>query len=105
MRAHPDNAALQLLLTYCISVLGAGNNETLKSSAYKNYIEGFMSLYQDANSEVWDFIDIFNSHLASKVRDDDDFIRDKLIESGKKMITLFVYEERVDEIVNNYLNK
>ena len=104
LRAHPDNAALQLLLTYCITVLGAGNNETLKSNAYNNYIEGFMSLYQNTNSEVWEHIDQFNSHLASKVREDDDFIRDKLIENGKKMITLFIHEEKINEIVNNYLN-
>ena len=104
LRAHPDNAALQLLLTYCITVLGAGNNETLKSNAYNNYIEGFMSLSQNTGSEVWDYIDQFNSHLASKVRDDDDFIRDKLIENGKKMITLFIHEEKINEIVNKYLN-
>ena len=104
LRAHPDNAALQLLLTYCITVLGAGNNETLKSNAYNNYIEGFMSLSQNTDSEVWDYIDQFNSHLASKVRDDDDFIRDKLIENGKKMITLFIHEEKINEIVNKYLN-
>lgn len=30
LRAHPDNAALQLLLAYCITFLGAGNNQTLK---------------------------------------------------------------------------
>ena len=104
LRAHPDNAALQLLLTYCITVLGAGNNESLKSNAYNNYIEGFMSLSQNTGSEVWDYIDQFNSHLASKVRDDDDYIRDKLIENGKKMITLFIHEERINEIVNKYLN-
>jgi len=104
LRAHPDNAALQLLLTYCITVLGAGNNETLKSNAYNNYIEGFMSLSQNTDSEVWDYIDQFNSYLASKIRDDDDFIRDKLIENGKKMITLFIHEEKINEIVNKYLN-
>ena len=63
-----------------------------------------MSLYQNKNSEVWEHIDQFNSHLASKVREDDDFIRDKLIENGKKMITLFIHEEKINEIVNNYLN-
>ena len=104
LRAHPDNAALQLLLVYCITVLGAGNNETLKSNAYNNYIEGFMTLYHNANSEVWEYIDIFNNHLAAKVRDDDDFIRDKLIENGKKTITLFAYDEKINEITNKYLN-
>ena len=105
LRAHPDNAALQLLLTYCISVLGAGNNETLKTNAYNSYIEGFMALYNNANSKVWEYIDIFNEHLSSKVRDNDDFIRDKLIENGKKLITLLIHEEKVNQIIKKYINK
>lgn len=99
-----NNAALRLLLVYCITVLGAGSNETLKSNAYNYYIEGFMTLYHNVNSEVWEYIDIFNNHLAAKVRDDDDFIRDKLIENGKKTITLFAYDEKINEITNKYLN-
>ena len=105
LRAHPDNAALQLLLTYCITVLGAGNNETLKSNAYNNYIEGFMTLYKNGHKEVWTYIDQFNEYLASKLRDDDDFIRDKLIENGKKTVTLFIHEETINDIINKYLNK
>ena len=104
LRAHPDNAALQLLLVYCITVLGAGNNETLKSNAYNNYIEGFMALYHNVNSKVWEYVDTFNNHLAAKVRDDDDFIKDKLIENGKKTITLFIYDEKINEFANKYLN-
>ena len=104
LRAHPDNAALQLLLVYCITVLGAGSNETLKSNAYNNYIEGFMALYHNVNSEVWEYIDKFNNYLASKVRDDDDFIKNKLIENGKKTITLFIYDEKINEFTNKYLN-
>lgn len=105
LRAHPDNAALQLLLVYCISVLGAGNNPILKTNAYNNYIEGFMTLYQESNLEVWKYIDQFNNYLDMKVRDDDDFIRDNLIKNGEKMITLFVHEEKFNDIVNKYLNK
>ena len=104
LRAHPDNAALQLLLVYCIAVLGAGNNETLKSNAYNNYIEGFMAMYHNVNSEVWKYIDTFSNYLTSKVRDDDDFIKDKLIENGKKTITLFIYDEKINEFTNKYLN-
>ena len=63
-----------------------------------------MTLYHNVNSEVWEYIDIFNNHLAAKVRDDDDFIRDKLIENGKKTITLFAYDEKINEITNKYLN-
>lgn len=104
LRAHPDNAALQLLLVYCITFLGVGSNETLRSNAYNNYIEGFMALYHNVNSEVWEYIDKFNNHLASKVRKEDNFIKDKLIENGKKTITLFVYDEKINEITNKYLN-
>lgn len=104
LRAHPDNAALQLLLAYCITVLGVGNNETLKSNAYNNYIEGFMALYQNANSEVWEYIDQFNNHLASKVRYNDNFIKDKLIENGKKAITLLIYDDKINTFTNKYLN-
>ena len=104
LRAHPDNAALRLLLVYCITALGAGRNETLKSNAYNYYIEVFMALYHKVNSEVWEYIDKFNNYLASKVRDDDDFIKDKLIENGKKTITLFAYDEKINEITNKYLN-
>ena len=46
LRAHPDNASLLLLLTYCIAFLGAGSNETLKNNALNGYIDGFMALYE-----------------------------------------------------------
>ena len=64
-----------------------------------------MTLYQNANTKVWEYIDQFNHYLASQVRDDDDYIREKLIKNGKKMITLFVNEEKIKEIANKYLNK
>ena len=44
LRAHPDNAALLLLLTYCIALLGAGSNETLKKNALNGYIDGFITI-------------------------------------------------------------
>ena len=105
LRAHPDNSALQLLLTYCITVLGAGKNETLKASAYNNYIEGFMSMQKNVGSKVFEYIDEFNGYLAAKVRKEDVNIREDLVENGKDTITLLIHEERVKQIVEKYLNK
>jgi len=105
LRAHPDNAALQLLLTYCITVLGAGNNETLKMNAYNNYIEGFRTMYKSVNSKVFDYIDKFNAYLSAKVRKDDVYIRKNLVENGKNTITLIIHEEIVNEITKNFLNQ
>ena len=104
LRAHPDNAALQLLLTYCITVLGAGNNETLKMNAYNNYIEGFITMHKNVGSKMFDYIDKFNAYLSPKVQDDV-FIRKNLVENGKNTITLIIHEEIVNEITKKYLNK
>lgn len=103
LRAHPDNAALQLLLAYCITFLGAGNNQKLKNNAYNNYIEGFMTLYNRDNKQVWSDIDTFTSYLKTKVRKDDKFIKQNLVDDGKKTITLFVHEDKLNEITKKYL--
>lgn len=105
LRAHPDNAALQLLLTYCITVLGAGTNETLKANAYRNYIEGFMALYNDGKEDVWSCIEQFNGYLKAKIREDDDFIKETLIDQGKEQIMFLIHEEKVNDIIKNYIKK
>ena len=105
LRAQPDNAALQLLLTYCITVLGAGHNETLKANAYSNYIEGFMTLHEKMGSEVFAIIDQYNDYLLAKVRKEDVYIRENIIEKGRKTITLLIHEKRVNEIAKKYINK
>ena len=104
LRAHPDNAALQLLLTFCITFLGAGNNEILKANAYNNYIDGFMSLETENISELLGYVDTFNQYLAAKVQDDDNFIKEKLIENGKNTIILLKHEEKINKIAKKYLN-
>ena len=103
LRAHPDNAALQLLLSFCITFLGAGTNETLKSNAFNGYVDGFLSLYQRDSSEVWDYIDRFNQYLNAKVRQDDEFIQENLIRKGKDTVTLLIHEEKLSAIANKYL--
>ena len=103
LRAHPDNAALQLLLTYCITFLGAGKNDTLKSNAFNGYIDGFKSIYHREGSIVWDYIDCFNQYLNAKVRQDDEFIKENLIRKGKDTVTLLIHEEKLSAIANKYL--
>ena len=103
LRAHPENAALQLLLTYCITFLGAGTNETLKTNAYNNYIEGFVSLYSSMGSDMWSCLDRFNEHLRAKVHDD--YIREEILNKGKETITLLVHEEKLHQITKKYTSK
>lgn len=103
LRAHPENAALQLLLTYCITFLGAGTNETLKANAYNNYIEGFISLYNSMGSGMWSCLDRFNEHLRAKVHDD--YIREEILNKGKETITFLVHEEKFHQITKKYTSK
>lgn len=105
LRAHPDNSALQLLLTYCITVLGSGGNKSLIESAYNNYIEGFMYMYHHHNvgSKLWEYVDYFNKILASKITDKDTYINEKIILEGKRALALLVYEEKFEEITKKYL--
>lgn len=103
LRAHPENAALQLLLTYCITFLGAGNNETLKSTAYNSYIEGFMTLYRNIGNDMWTLLEVFNNKLRTKVHDA--YIQDEILDKGKDSIMLFIHEETFNKITKKYLNK
>lgn len=104
LRAHPDNPALQLLLTYCITFLGAGSNETMKSNALNGYIEGFLS-YHKKGPEVWAFIDQFNQRLQDKVHDEDVFIKERIIKDGKNTVMLIAHEKRVNDIADKYLGR
>lgn len=104
LRAHPENSALQLLLTYCITFLGTGENETLKTDALNSFYEGFMNMYKKDSSTVWDKIETFINRLSEKVHPEDMFIRDKIIRDGAQSIMLFVHEEQLNQIRNKYLN-
>jgi ATP-dependent DNA helicase recQ len=103
LRAHPENAALQLLLTYCITFLGVGNNETLKATAYNSYIEGFMSLYGTMGYGMWSVLEVFNEKLCAKVHDA--YIQEEILNKGKDAIMLFIHEENFNKITKKYLNK
>ena len=102
LRAHPDNAALQLLFAYCVTFLGAGTNETLRSDAIKNYHEGFMSLSEKEGIDVWDCIDEYTSMIKPKVHNQQ--LEESLVKQGKNSILLFIHEKKFNEITNKYLN-
>ena len=104
LRAHPDNAALQLLLTYCITFLGTGTNETLKSNAFNGYIDGFIALYDKDNEEVWDNLAHFNECLAAKVHQDDTYIKENIIEKGEDAVMLFIHGNKLEDITNRFLD-
>ena len=102
LRAHPDNAALQLLFAYCVTFLGAGTNEALRLDAIKNYHEGFMSLSEKDGIDVWDCIDEYTAMIKPKVHDQQ--LEESLVEQGKNSILLFIHEKKFNEITNKYLS-
>lgn len=103
LRAYPENAALQLLLVYCATFLGVGNNEILKTTIYNNYIEGFMSLYDKEGDNMWGILDKFNTYLTSKVHDD--YIQEEILDKGKEAVLLFIHEAIFNNITKRYLGK
>lgn len=104
LRAHPDNPALQLLLTYCITFLGTGENETLKTDALNSFYEGFMGMYRKIGSAVWNNIDVFINRLKEKIHIEDSCIKENIIKNGAQSIMLFIHEEQFNLIRNKYLN-
>lgn len=102
LRAHPDNAALQLLFTYCVTFLGVGTNDTLRTDAIKNFHEGFMSLSKKGGMDVWDCIDEYTAMIKPKVHDQQ--LEESIVNQGKDSILLFIHEEKLNEIANKYLN-
>ncbi|WP_454985846.1 DEAD/DEAH box helicase [Capnocytophaga bilenii] len=103
LRAHPDNAALQLLLCYCICFLGAGTNQTLKNNAISGYIEGFMKLYELEKERVWQHINAFNNYIDNKIRDEE--LREQLVHKGRANLTLLIHEKELEQITQKYINK
>lgn len=115
LRAHPDNAALLLLLTYCINFLGAGTNETLRRNALNGYIEGFLQLNNKVGDKVWDYIDSFNLLLKGNANNDafaQDLIKEGkdhiietlgLIKEGKESVIFLIHEDRFNKFTHNYL--
>lgn len=103
LRAHTDNAALKLLLCYCIVFLGVHQNQDLRTNAFNAYIEGFMTLHHNGQKEVLSLVDEFNSLIENKIHEDDGFFRDELIQQGRDYITFLIHEENFTKIKEAYL--
>lgn len=101
LRAHPDNAALLLLLTYCIALLGAGSNETLKKNALNGYIDGFISLYEKERNRIWPHVEQFNDILSIKAKEQ--FIKDKLVDNGKQTLVFLIHEKKFNYFTEKYV--
>ena len=101
LRAHPDNAALQLLLAYCIAFQGPGTNKTLKANAYNGYVDGFISMYEKYGQSVWTFVEEFNMLLKAKANPDYDV--NALIKDGQDALMLYIHGQELDTIVGKYL--
>lgn len=105
LRAHPDNAALNLLRTYCIAFLGAGDNETLMHESLTGYVEGFSKLYrQKINnlSEMIGIMDEFNEALKKIVHEEDSYIKEHVIEEGKEIVLLNIHNNWLNDFSNKY---
>ena len=101
LRAHPDNAALQLLLSYCIAFQGPGSNEALKANAYNGYVDGFISLYEKNDQSIWELVNDFNDYLKAKAHPDYDV--DSLIKEGQDALMLYIHGKKLNAIASKYL--
>lgn len=103
LRAHPDNAALQLLLAYCIAFQGPGANETLKANAYNGYVDGFISLYEKIGHSIWPLVEEFNNHLKTKAHPDYDV--KALIKDGQDALMLYIHGKELSSIASKYMQE
>ena len=84
--------------------MGTGTNETLKTNAFNGYVDGFVSMCEKGDGEVWTNIDHLNQCLGQKVHNDDTFIIENIIEHGKESIMLIVHGNKLNDISQNYLD-
>lgn len=102
LRAHPENAALNLLRTFCITFLGIGDNDSLKHEAITGYVEGFYRLYESLKvrtSSLLDFIDEFNSNLKYV---DDTKLYDEIQARGKDLVMLNIHNQWLNNFSEKY---
>lgn len=105
LRDRPKNAALNLLRAYCIVVLGAGENDILRRAAYDSYLDGFLSLYNKSGTDIWDYIDTYNSFLKGRANRKDKELRKSIVEQGKETISLLIHSNKSGIIAKRYLDK
>lgn len=103
LRDHPNHIALQLLYTYSVAFLGIGENDSLKTKVYNSYIGGFIGLYEVTGSAMWDSLALFNNYLDAKAHNEP-YIQEELINKGKEAIMLFIHEDILNTITQQYVN-
>ena len=105
LRAHPENAALNLLRTFCITFLGAGKNETLKHDALTSYVDGFVRLHAEQHESIYSLINIideYNSVLQRYVHEDEPFIQENVIDEGKDLVMLNIHNNWINNFKTKY---
>lgn len=105
LRAHPENAALNILRTFCIVFLGIGNNKNLKQDAHHGYIDGFFRLFKAtkvSKSNLIQFMSEYNEVLSRYAHDRD--ITSDTFESWSDIVLLNIDNDWLDDFNNKYSN-
>ena len=58
-------------------------------------------MYKSDGAKVWEEIDTFNAFLEAKAHDD--YIKQNVIDNGKKTITLLLHSDIIDNITKKYI--
>lgn len=104
LRAHTENAALQLLLCYCLFLLGIGLNDSLRREAINGYLGGFMRLYELTGSDdLWQQVDQFDTWVLHKAKETQACKR--IITQARETLRFLIHEEKFNQITNKYLAK
>ena len=104
LRAHTENAALQLLLCYCLFLLGIGLNDSLRREAINGYLGGFMRLYELTGSDdLWQQVDQFDTWVLHKAKETQACKR--IITQARETLRFLIHEEKFNQLTNRYLAK
>lgn len=101
LRAHPDNAALLLLLSYCINMLGDNDNDALKQDFERGYMDGFMALYSSGRDNIWESVNEFNAVLLAKAKNPD--YAKSMIDKNMETLMVLIHEDQFNHFTEKYL--
>lgn len=104
LRAHPENAALNLLRTFCITFLGIGDNESLSHEAISGYVDGFYRLYNNLKVKTSSLLDLIDEYNANLKFVDDKQLYDLILEKGKDLVMLNIHNQWLSDFSNKYSN-
>ncbi|MBQ0090763.1 MAG: DEAD/DEAH box helicase [Prevotellaceae bacterium] len=101
LRAHPDNAALLLLLSYCINMLGDNDNDALKQDFERGYMDGIMALYSSGWDNIWDSVNEFNAILLAKAKNV--VHAQSMIDKNMEALMILIHEDQFNNFTEKYL--